>query len=327
MAKSVLFDNKTYKLDENKLATPNSAIVSHLSTEMQGNGAQVLFNDIIYSIDSEKLSAARNQIVAFLQTIPGSDYRVIVNGVEYLVDRSKLSNAISDLHATLSSMGPEAGGPGLYESGSNYSVMITSWDDLIASGAIVVEDGSVSIGCITPTDLPELNEYGFYFDTLYSSSWGYSMIWHADGSFETYWEGELEDSYPAGSAVYSTTVIDMTAVRWGSFKISEGAMFDGSDAYRCGTYASLEGDLMLLNDGSITDIPASSFTEQDFLTGIIIPESVTSIGRYAFDYSASLANIAFTGTTAQWAAITKGSSWYGDASAEEVVCSDGTVSI
>ncbi len=40
-----------------------------------------------------------------------------------------------------------------------------------------------------------------------------------------------------------------------------------------------------------------------------IPDSVTSIGNYAFYQCTSLATINYTGTKEQWNAISKGTSW------------------
>ena len=47
----------------------------------------------------------------------------------------------------------------------------------------------------------------------------------------------------------------------------------------------------------------------DSLTSITIPESVTSIGDFAFSGCSSLKTINYTGTEEQWNAISKGTSW------------------
>ena len=47
----------------------------------------------------------------------------------------------------------------------------------------------------------------------------------------------------------------------------------------------------------------------DSLTSITIPESVTSIGDFAFSGCSSLKTINYTGTEEQWNAIRKGTSW------------------
>jgi predicted RNA-binding protein with PUA-like domain len=78
---------------------------------------------------------------------------------------------------------------------------------------------------------------------------------------------------------------------------------------------------------SVTSIGNYAFEDCYSLTSIVIPDSVTSIGDDAFYYCTSLTSIAFTGTVAQWKAISKGSSWKYDVPAKEVVCKDGTVYI
>lgn len=71
----------------------------------------------------------------------------------------------------------------------------------------------------------------------------------------------------------------------------------------------------------------STFSRCYELGSITIPASVTSIGIEAFFNCKSLKEINYTGTTAQWEAITKGSSWNLLVPASEVICSDGKVSL
>lgn len=58
-----------------------------------------------------------------------------------------------------------------------------------------------------------------------------------------------------------------------------------------------------------------------------IPNSVTSIGDYAFWDCDALASIAFDGTVEQWDAVVKGNSWNYDCPFSAVKCSDGVVEI
>ena len=61
------------------------------------------------------------------------------------------------------------------------------------------------------------------------------------------------------------------------------------------------------------------------LTSITIPDSVTEIGQAAFSHCTGLTSINFTGTKAQWNAISKGSSWNTDTGNYTVHCIDGDI--
>ena len=76
----------------------------------------------------------------------------------------------------------------------------------------------------------------------------------------------------------------------------------------------------------LEELGISTFSRCNLLESITIPASVKSIGDEAF-FNCGLKNINYTGTIAQWEAITKGSNWNFAIPATEVVCTDGTVSL
>ena len=59
------------------------------------------------------------------------------------------------------------------------------------------------------------------------------------------------------------------------------------------------------------------------LTSITIPDSVTNIRSRAFSYCKGLTSIIFTGTRAQWNAISKGTSWNSNTGNYTIHCTDG----
>ena len=171
----------------------------------------------------------------------------------------------------------------LYSTGGLDAVqgmLITSWDDLVSSGALVVQDGKVNVGTIMPDDLPEKNEFGFFYDVTYQAVGagipaGYAF--HEDGSADLYLSGQLAQSLPAGTAVYSAGVINMDGTD--CIVSADGATLtvgsgDESLTLAVGDAPVFDGDLILPDDGSITYV--GSFMAQP-LTGITIPTGVTKI--------------------------------------------------
>ena len=79
---------------------------------------------------------------------------------------------------------------------------------------------------------------------------------------------------------------------------------------------------------SVTSIGDDAFFNCTGLTSVTIPDSVTSIGESAFQFCSGLTSITFSGTIAQWNAISKGTDWKKYVPWEcKVICTDGTVSI
>ena len=75
---------------------------------------------------------------------------------------------------------------------------------------------------------------------------------------------------------------------------------------------------------SVTSIGERAFEDCSSLTSITIPDSVTSIGEGVFEDCSSLTSITYTGTKAQWEAISKEPLGWGWSCM--VICSDGITS-
>jgi hypothetical protein len=60
---------------------------------------------------------------------------------------------------------------------------------------------------------------------------------------------------------------------------------------------------------------------------MVIPDGVTSIGKWAFLRCSSLTSITFNGTKAQWKGINLGEDWNDEVPTEVIHCTDGEVEI
>lgn len=157
-------------------------------------------------------------------------------------------------------------------------------------------------------DLPEMNEYGFYFGVFYSTTMEGMTVgftFNEDGSAIMHQAG-TDMEIPAGSVIYGDHSIDMSVIDGPVLEVSPDGTQVGADGLILtvgsssvppkGTVylpnsALVEGDLVLPNDGSATIIPAGAFVEQTSLSGMLIPDSVTSIGIGAFHECTSLVSI------------------------------------
>ena len=76
---------------------------------------------------------------------------------------------------------------------------------------------------------------------------------------------------------------------------------------------------------SVTSIGGYAFYNCTSLTSVSIGNSVTSIGYRAFYNCTSLANITFQGTKAQWNAISKYAGWNYNTGSYTIHCTDGDI--
>ena len=137
------------------------------------------------------------------------------------------------------------------------------------------------------------------------SSEGLAFMANSNGTYKVTGIGSCKDTDIVIPATYNGKAV--TA-------ISEGA-FRGNSVLTSVTIPA-----------SVTSIGNFAFRDCNSLTSVVISNSVTSIGNYAFYNCSSLTSIQFTGTTAQWKAITFGSSWNSNTGNYTVTCTDGTIS-
>lgn len=96
----------------------------------------------------------------------------------------------------------------------------------------------------------------------------------------------------------------------------------GDDAF-----SSCSGLTSVTIGNNLSNIGDYTFSQCSSLTSITIPNSVKSIGYRAFSGCSVLTSISYTGTIAQYKAITKGRFWNNSVPATVVHCTDGDTAI
>lgn len=313
-------------------------------------------------IDIKYNKAVRNTIHEFIcdtdtdfallpKCDPGSMAVSVATGTVYVVNASGnwVEFGVSDPEPepepdviALSAGLYQAGAIALYEEQGAEAVdgmMIKSWDDLLAEGVVHVENGSV----YTNLDM----------DTWVNNSADIlvgDLVLPNDGSITTLSESAFDscinltvvdipnsvtniDSYAFCNCSSLTSITMTDSVT----RIGESTFYDCSSLKNLGISDSITSisdylctSTALTNitipDG-VTSIGMHAFDSCFSLESAIIPDSVTYIGYSAFAEDYNLKSITFTGTSAQWATITKEAGWYLGISAAYVKCSDGQVAL
>lgn len=266
-------------------------------------------------IDIKYNKAVRNTIHEFIcdtdtdftllpKCDPGSTAVSVATGTVYVVNAS--GNWV-EFGVGASDPEPVVVTPaGLYETGAIAlyqeqgaeaieGMMIKSWDELVSSGEIIVDNGNVSVGTVLPDNLPELNEYGFYYGVPYQNG-DYSMTFYEDGSMDENENGKV--TYPAGSAQYDVNSIYFAEWDYRISVFANGAVLADTDGYKYGVGSPPEfkGELIIPNDGTVNTIGDYTFSYDANLTGVLITDSVTHIGEGAFQADSKLARVVIPGS-------------------------------
>ena len=120
-------------------------------------------------------------------------------------------------------------------------------------------------------------------------------------------------SYTTNTTYYIPSSLKKVTVTGGN--ILYGAFYNcsgltsvtiGNSVTSIGNYAfyNCSGLTSITIGNSVTSIGSSAFRNCSNLTSITIPDGVTSIGEYAFFRCTGLTSVYYTGTVAQWSAIT-----------------------
>ena len=239
------------------------------------------------------MASARNVLTDHFGNVAGTDSKVTVNGAEYGLSKTKLQGATDKMNETLDKLkfvydGPA---PGLYETGSNYTVLLKSWDELISEHIFDIIDKTLKIGVVPPSTLPEMNEYGFYYGIKYrhENSGGYIQF-NADGTAD-FFGGDTE--YETVQVKYSLNTVEVTQ-NIDYFYFAGGEIFNiRSDGLllhtnnlgfylkgysTVGSFGStqLAGDLVLPFDENIVHLSDFLYFNEN-IAGLFIPDNIISL--------------------------------------------------
>ena len=254
--------------------------------------AKIKLNNNEYSIPNATLIVPRADFIAHLAAIEGDGIRVVVDGVEYNVDPSKVADAVAEIEALLESLNtgsdePVALAAGLYETGSNYSRMIMSWDELVANNMITIDGSNESFGIIG-------------YDTSLPS--GDLVI--AEGC-----EGIVGDNFYECESITALTF---------------PTTFHVVPPYTVAYWPNLTK--VVFKDG-LEAMLDCSFDSCTALTSIELPVSLMQFDGLPFGGCTALENIVYAGTIEQWNMVDKMEGWNENLPATYVQCSDGQVAL
>ena len=129
-----------------------------------------------------------------------------------------------------------------------------------------------------------------------------------------------------GDAWYRVTSIDSFAF-YNCSGLTSVVIGDSVKYIGWGTFGGCSGLTSVTIPDSVTVIFHEAFYGCSGLTSVTIPDRVTVIHDGAFYDCSGLTSIQYSGTIAEWNAISKGSNWNSNVPATKVICSDGEVDI
>lgn len=199
--------------------------------------------------------------------------------------------------------------PGLYETGTNYTVLIKTWDELLGEHAFSIYNGKLQKG-VTPNDASATqNEYGFYYgipyycesspETAYLqfgsdnivhlwNKWGHDAYYRAEYSKKEVKLVEcVEGTQSDGDYSNRSITFDGTGllIEWFSFATNY--------TWMAGYYTDTSvyvGDIALPGDGSLVS-PGNGLSGWTGLTGVLIPDNMRVIDDFAFMDCTNLSNV------------------------------------
>ena len=115
-------------------------------------------------------------------------------------------------------------------------------------------------------------------------------------------------------------------------KASEGLQYtfadDGSGYIVVGIGTCSDSEIVIpavYQDKPVVKLAGGLFRGKTYITGVVLPNSITDIGYSAFSGCTSLTNITFQGTKARWNQISKDYDWNAYTGNYTIHCTDGNI--
>lgn len=231
--------------------------------------------------------------------------------------------------------------PGLYQTGSNYTVLLKTWDELInegilnstGSGVPSAQRTNVVGDLVLGNSVTTINLFSVCTEltSIVIPSSATNVI---SGAFQNC-SNLQRIILPANITFTGQNTFDgcknLKEVYYaGTLEQWCQTNFEWWNSNPCCNQADLyiEGvkQTNIVIPNTISTIKNETFYKCASLTEVTIHNGVTSIGRRAFSGCSNLTSIVFEGTTAEWQAITFGSDWnFWMPSNYIITCTDGTI--
>ena len=172
------FDGATYNIDSTKLSSATSAFAAYLGT-IAGSGAKVTVGGIDYSVDSTKLSGAtsalQNAFGALSGDAPTDDILEGTGSEYYALAPTTLSfrsnEPLTDFQEVQVNGQTVDSENYTLESGSTIVKLSVDYLNTLSAGDydISIVSANKTVSGVFAVKVPELNEYGFYYNQPYSA--------------------------------------------------------------------------------------------------------------------------------------------------------------